>query len=226
MLLFKRRILRTFISIFMGIITHIEVEGVEKLRGIKGKAIVVSNHLGRLDAGFAFYLVKRDDLIIVVAKKYSDYPVYKWFVRQLDLLWLDRLGADIGTIKEILRRLNKDGILLIAPEGTRSPTEALMEGKPGVAYLAAKSGAYVVPTAIVGSEDRIVKASFKRLRRPKIIIRVGEPFIIPPLPRKDRDIFLKTQTDEIMTQIGALLPDSHHGYYAQHPRLDELKESG
>jgi len=224
MLLFKRRILRIFISIFMSLITDIEVDGAEKLRNIKGKAIVVSNHLGRLDAGFAFYLVKRDDLIIVIAEKYRDYPVYKWFVKQLDLLWIDRFGADIGAIKDILRRLAKDGILLIAPEGTRSTTEALMEGKPGVAYLASKSGAYVVPTAIVGSEDRLVKKSFKKLKRPHIKIIVGEPFIIPPLPRKDRDIFLKKQTDESMIQIGALLPETHHGHYPGHPRIVELKD--
>lgn len=226
MLLFKRRVLRALISFFISLITKIEVEGAEKLRAIEGKGIVVSNHLGRLDAGFAFYLVKRDDLIIVVAEKYRDYPIYRWFVKQLDLLWLDRFGADLGTLKEVLRRLAKDGILLIAPEGTRSTTEALIEGKPGVAYLASKSGAYVVPTAIIGSEDRLVKEAFRRLRRPKVRITVGEPFIIPPLPKKDRDTFLKQQTDEIMVQIGALLPKSHHGHYADHPKLAGLVESG
>ncbi len=219
MLTFKRYILRSVISFFMTLITNIEVDGIEKLRGIKGKAIAVSNHLGRLDAGFAFYLVKRDDMIITIAKKYQDYPVYRWFSEQLDLLWLDRGGSDLGTIREVLKRLANDGILLIAPEGTRSPTEALLEGKPGVAYLASKSSAYIVPTAILGSEDRLVKASFKRLKRPKIHIVVGEPFIIPALPKKDRANFLEEQTDVIMTHIAALLPESHHGFYAKHPRL-------
>ena len=224
MLQFKRKILRTIISLFMGIITNIKVDGVEKLRGIKGQAIAVSNHLGRLDAGFAFYLVKRDDMIITIAEKYRDYPVYRWFGDQLDLLWLDRFGADLGTIREVLKRLAKGGILLIAPEGTRSTTEALIKGKPGVAYMASKSGAYIIPTAILGSEDRLVKAAFKRLRRPKIQIIVGEPFTLPPLPKQDRSEFLEEQTDVIMAHIAMLLPESHHGHYAGHPKLIELLE--
>ena len=166
--------------------------------------------------------MERDDVIIVVAEKYRDHPIFRWLVRQLDMLWLDRFGADLGTLKEVLRRLAKGGVLLIAPEGTRSPTEALIEGKPGVAYIASKSGAHVVPAAIIGSEDRLVKAAFRRLRRPKVKVIVGDPFVIPPLPRADRDLFLQTQTDEIMAQIAALLPKSHRGVYAEHPRVAEL----
>jgi len=131
MLNLKRRFLRGLIAFVLGIMTSSTVDGLDKLRGIEGKAIVASNHLGRLDAGFAFRLVKRNDVIIVVAEKYRSYPIYRWFVRQLDLLWLERFESDLGTLREVLRRLANGGILLIAPEGTRSTTEALMEGEPG-----------------------------------------------------------------------------------------------
>ena len=226
MLSLKRKLLRGLIALVLGIMTHSSVDGLEKLRNVKGKAIVASNHLGRLDAGFAFRLVKRDDVIIVVAEKYRDYPIYRWFVKQLDMLWLERFESDLGTLREVLRRLAKGGMLLIAPEGTRSTTEALLEGKPGVAYLASKSGAQVIPVAITGSEDRLVKASFSRLRRPKVNIVVGEPFVIPPLPKKDRDLFLREQSDELMSQIAVLLPVGNRGFYKDHPRVRELLSSG
>ena len=222
MLSLKRKFLRGLIALVLGMMTRSKVDGLQKLRAVQGKAIVASNHLGRLDAGFAFRLVKRSDVIIVVAEKYRDYSIYRWFVKQLDLLWLERFESDFGTLREVIRRLTKGGILLVAPEGTRSTTEALIEGKPGVAYLASKSGAQVIPVAITGTEDRLVKASFAKLRRPKVKIIVGEPFIIPPLPKQDRDIFLRTQTDELMSRIAVLLPKSHRGVYVDHPRVLEL----
>lgn len=218
----KRRLIRWIIALLLHVVARIEVQGLERLRSIKGKAIVASNHLGRLDAGIALLLVPRDDVIIVVAEKYKQYAIFRWLVRHLDMLWLERFEADLGTLKEVLRRLDRGGILLIAPEGTRSHTEALIEGKPGVAYIAAKSGAEIVPAAVLGTEDRLVKRAFSQLRRPKIRIEVGESFSIPPLPRQNRDAFLRAQTDEIMSRIAVLLPESHRGVYEKHPRVSEL----
>jgi 1-acyl-sn-glycerol-3-phosphate acyltransferase len=112
--------------------------------------------------------------------------------------------------------------LVIAPEGTRSRVGSLIEGKPGVAYLAARSGFPIVPVAITGTEDKLVLSNLKRLRRSNITLTGGEPFIISPLPNKDRDAALKNATDEIMCRIAALLPERYRGVYAEHPRTREL----
>jgi 1-acyl-sn-glycerol-3-phosphate acyltransferase len=50
----------------------------------------------------------------------------------------------------------------------------------------------------------------------------GKPFIIPPLPKQDRDAALQHATDEIMCQIAALLPERYRGVYAGQPRVKEL----
>ncbi len=213
---FKRRILQAIVAFFMRTICRVEIHGLEKVRDIKGKAIFVSNHLGRLDAGLAFLILKREDIILVVAEKYRDYPIFRFLVKQLDLLWLERFGADLGTLKEVLRRLDRGGVLMIAPEGTRSTTEALLEGKPGATYLAAKSGAVVIPVGIAGSEDRIVMGELRKFRRPRIILNIGEAFRVPPLPKVDRDVFLRKQTDEIMVRIARLLPEKNRGFYTKH----------
>lgn len=218
----KRRLIRWMIVDLLTLLTRTEVENIEAIRAVEGKAIVAANHLGRLDAAFSFVLVRRDDLIMVVAEKYREWPFFAWIVKQLDLLWLERFEADLGTLKEVLRRLSAGGILLIAPEGTRSHTEALIEAKPGVAYLAAKSGAPLVPAAVYGTEDRLVVASFKKWKRPRVNIVVGEPYTLPPLPRENRDEFLREQTDEIMARIAALLPEKYRGVYLDHPRVAEL----
>jgi 1-acyl-sn-glycerol-3-phosphate acyltransferase len=220
---FKRRFIRGVIVLLLRIFTRTEITGIEKLRNITGKAIVVSNHLGRLDAAYAFVLIKRDDVILVVAEKYKEQAIFRWLVKHLDLLWLERFGADLGTMKETLRRLEKGGILLIAPEGTRSTTEALLEGKPGATYLASKSGATLIPAAVFGTEDRLVKEQIRNKRRPHIQIIIGEPFTVPALPRENRDEFLRQHTEEIMLRIAALLPEKYHGEYANHPRAAEFR---
>jgi 1-acyl-sn-glycerol-3-phosphate acyltransferase len=218
----KFHVVRTLIVIMLRLLTRTEVHGLEKLKGLKGKAIVASNHLGVLDAGYAFLLVNRTDLIMVVAEKYREHKIFAWLVKQLNLLWLERFEADFGTLKETLRRLGRGGILFIAPEGTRSKTEALLEGKPGVAYLAAKSGAPLIPVAVTGTEDRVVGEQLKNFRRPHVHILIGKPFTLPPLPKENRAEFLQQQTEEIMAQIAALLPEKYRGIYSESPRVKQL----
>lgn len=97
-----------------------------------------------------------------------------------------------------------------------------MKAHPGASFLAAKARVPILPVALIGTEDRLVKASLRKLRRPIVTIRVGKPFSLPPLNGGDRDAALERSTDEIMCQIGALLPPSYRGVYADYPRLLEL----
>jgi len=218
----KRRIIKAVIAFGVRLTTRVEVHGLERIKSQKEKAIVVVNHLGRLDAAMPFLLFPDQDFIIVVAEKYRQQPIFRFLVRELDLLWLDRFEADLGTLREVLRRLERGGILLIAPEGTRSQTEALLPGKPGATYIAAKSGSLIIPAGVTGTEDRLVAQSFKKFSRQQIKIVIGEPFKIPRLPKTGREEFLKIYTDEIMARIAVLLPEKYRGEYASHPRVKQL----
>jgi 1-acyl-sn-glycerol-3-phosphate acyltransferase len=186
--------------------------------------VMVSNHIGRLDALLVYHLSQRRDIIMVVAEKYRKIPLIPWFVKQLDGIWVDRFNADYSAVRETLNRLKKGGVLVLAPEGTRSPTGKLQKGWAGASYLAAKAEVLIVPVALMGSEDANVLANLRRLRRTEITARAGKPFRLPPLPKKDRDAALETYTDEIMCRIAALLPLEMRGEYADHPRLKELLE--
>jgi 1-acyl-sn-glycerol-3-phosphate acyltransferase len=184
--------------------------------------VMASNHIGRLDAALVYHFSQRQDIIMIVAEKYRNNWLLRWFVNQLDGIWVDRYNADFGAVRETLSRLKKGGVLVLAPEGTRSRTGKLQNARAGASYLAAKAEVPIVPVALVGSEDFNVVANLKRLRRTEITIRVGQPFRLPPLPKKDRDTALEAYTDEIMCQIAALLPPDRRGAYADHPRLKEL----
>jgi 1-acyl-sn-glycerol-3-phosphate acyltransferase len=142
----------------------------------------------------------------------------------MDAIWVDRFGADFRALREMLNRLQRGGVLAIAPEGTRSQNGALIEGRPGVSYLAAKAGVPILPVAATGTQDALVEEQLSRFRKTHITVRIGQPFILPPLQSQDRDAVLQGYTDEIMCRIAALLPPDYRGVYADHPRLKQLTE--
>jgi 1-acyl-sn-glycerol-3-phosphate acyltransferase len=87
-------------------------------------------------------------------------------------------------------------------------------------------GWQIVPVAISGSEDRLLFGNLKYFRRTPIILTAGKPFVLPPVPKQNREEVLQEYTDEIMCRIAVMLPERNRGYYAEHPRLRELLNGG
>ena len=215
---------RSIVRFVMGIIAEVEVVGEENLP--QGNVLVASNHLGRLDTAALLCVVDREDIIMAVAEKYKDHFLYGAIGRAVNAIWLNRFEADFAALREILLRMQKGGLMVIAPEGTRSKTESLQQGKMGAAFLASKSGYPVLPVALTGTEDRGVVENLKKFRRSKIKIVIGKPFTIEVPRGKGREEALRQVTDEIMCQIAAMLPEKYRGVYADNPRtLELLKKS-
>ena len=204
----------------MKLIADIEVNGIEKLP--EGNVIVAANHLGRLDTAALLCILDREDIIMPVAEKYRDHPLYGAIGRAANAVWLNRFEADYSAFRQILERMKQGGLLVIAPEGTRSKTEALQEAKMGVAFLASKSGYPILPVAVTGTEDRGILENLKRFRRSKITATAAELMYVDIPKGKGREEAMRQVTDEIMCQIAARLPESYRGVYADHPRLNEL----
>jgi 1-acyl-sn-glycerol-3-phosphate acyltransferase len=218
------KIARFLIRLLYRLLTRIQVIGEENIPPAGG-IVAVTNHIGRLDPGLVYCLVDRQDIIMLVAEKYRQVAIFRWLTAALDGVWVDRFGADLTALRTCLRRLKKGGALVIAPEGTRSPSGTLMKARSGAGYLAAKSGAPIVPAAIVGTEDATAKARLRSLRRVNVVVRFGPPFRIAASPGLDPAAQLAAYDDEIMCRIAALLPPERRGAYADHPRLSELLPS-
>ncbi|MBK7454889.1 MAG: 1-acyl-sn-glycerol-3-phosphate acyltransferase [Anaerolineales bacterium] len=206
----------------MNIIADVEVVGMDKLP--QGNVILAANHLGRLDTAVLIYALEREDLIMAVAEKYKDHPIFGAIGRSVNAIWLNRFEADFAALREILVRMQKGGLMVIAPEGTRSKTESLQEGKMGAAFLASKSGYPVLPIALTGTEDRGIITNLKRFRRSKIKAVAGDLFYIEIPKGKGREEAMRNATDEIMCQIAAKLPESYRGFYKNYPRVRELEQ--
>ena len=205
------------------VISRVNIVGQENLPKT-GPVIFTINHLGLLDPLLGYVAAGRTDVTGWVANKHTKNPVISYFVNSLGGIWIDRENVDMQALRKAIQAL-KDGRLFgLAPEGTRSPTAALIPAKEGASYLALSTGAPVVPGAITGTEK--VPKSWLRLTRPRIGICIGKPFHLNQDKSRDREQVMAQATDEIMCRIAALLPQNYRGAYADHPRLKQLLAEG
>jgi 1-acyl-sn-glycerol-3-phosphate acyltransferase len=214
-------VIRWLIRLLFNLIARVEVGGYEHLPK-DTSFVIATNHLGIVDVPIAFYALDRWDMFVVIGEKWRDVGLFRWVGKHFNFIFIDRFNPDIKALRTIISLMEKNNILVIAPEGTRSRTGALIEAKPGVSYLATKLKRPIVPVAITGTADQEILGNLKRLRRSHFTVKAGPVFTLPPLPRENRDEALKNYTDEIMCHIAALLPEKYRGVYADHPRLKEL----
>jgi 1-acyl-sn-glycerol-3-phosphate acyltransferase len=216
-----RNFLRWLLRAIVNLIATVEVRGYENVPE-SGAFVIATNHLGMLDAGMLFYALSRWDVFIPVAEKWEENGFLKWLGKYFNFIFIDRFNPDLKAMRRIIGLMEAGNILVIAPEGTRSRAGSMIEGKPGVSYLAAKLNRPIVPVGLAGTEDKVILDNIKHFRRSHIVVTAGKLFTLPPLPAKERDAALKQFTDEIMCQIAALVPEKYRGVYAGHPRLREL----
>lgn len=215
----KSHRLRSIIGFLMKQLTRTEFIGVENIPP-EGGVLIACNHMSRLDIPVLFITPNRPEITALVTTKYLKYPLLRWFIVTAEGIWLDRDTADFSAFRKAVEALKQGKALGIAPEGTRSQTAKLIEGKPGTALLALRTGVPIVPVAIVGTEDGMSK--LLRLKRPRITAEYGKPIIPPKLDRSNREGQLQNLTVEVMCRIAAMMPQKYHGFYADHPRLKEL----
>lgn len=215
----KRTRIQRLIQWLIKTLTNTQFMGAENLPP-EGGVIVATNHVSRLDIPVLFVNPVRPDITALVANKYLRYPLFRWITESAGGIWIDRSTADFAAFRKSMEVLRSGRALGIAPEGTRSTTHALIEGKSGTVLLAQRSGLPVVPVGIAGSDTATGK--MLTLHKPTITVAFGKPVILPPAPRENREPIMQQQTDEIMCHIAALLPESYRGVYANHPRTLEL----
>lgn len=218
-----RNFIRWLFRLLVNAVAHVDAKGYEHLPK-EGSFVIATNHLGILDAPIAFYALDYWDMFVLIGEKWEKVAFFRWLGKYFNFIFIDRFNPDIKTLRKVIALMEKDNILVIAPEGTRSRVGSLIAAKPGVSYLAAKLKRPIVPVAITGTEDKAFFGNLKKLRRAHITLTAGPAFTLPPLPREDRDEALKKYTDEIMCRIAALLPETYRGFYSEHPRLKEILE--
>ena len=196
-------------SLFLLLLDY-EVEGLENLPQ-EGPVITAQNHMVFVDTVFAAAFIDRE---IVGMSKVENYrnPFVALLFRLYGTFPVRRGEVDRTALRTSLRVLKEGKVLMAAPEGTRSKTNTLQEGKDGLSYIAIKAGAPVVPIAIWGQEK--FWQQIRKLRRTKVRMVVDKPFIFDPGEGKLTREQLSQMTHEMMYRLAALLPSEYRGHYS------------
>src|SRR5512138_3297455 len=179
-------IIRWLIRLLFNIIARVEVKGYENLPK-EGSFVIATNHLGIVDVPIAYYALDYWDMFVLIADKWQKVGLFRWVGKYFNFIFIDRYNADVKALRKVISLMEQDNILVIAPEGTRSRTGALIEARPGVSYLATKLDRPIVPVAITGTEDKTILDNIKKLHRSHFTVTAGPAFRLPQLSRENRD---------------------------------------
>ena len=215
----RRRILRWMIDrIAFRFLARLDsVEGVANLPAT-GPAIVMINHIAFVDPVIVLGVLPRNIVPLAKVEAYR-VPVFGLFPWLWEVIPVHRGEIDRKALRSAEEVLRAGEIVLVAPEGTRHPT--LQRGKEGIAFLAHRTGAPIVPVAVDGTEGFPSLPILPRWRRPGVRIRVGRPFrfrLQPEKPDRDR---LRQMTDQAMGVLAAMLPPARRGVYGDLDRLGQ-----
>jgi 1-acyl-sn-glycerol-3-phosphate acyltransferase len=119
---------------------------------------------------------------------------------------------DRQAIQSVMEVLRAGEIVLVAPEGTRG--QALKQGKEGIAYLASRSQAPIIPVAIEGTQNFPSFRGSGAWRGPGIRVTFGKPFRYLPSYKQANREQLRQMTDEAMYILASYLPENRRGFYA------------
>lgn len=138
-----------------------------------GGFLLLSNHQSFLDPPLCGMVVPRRINYLARETLFKN-PLFGFLIRSFDAIPIDREGLGIGGLKETLRRLKRGEIVLLFPEGTRSPDGEIQPLKPGFSALVDRGGVPIVPMAIDGAHEAFPRKA--KLPRPAVIhLVIGEP---------------------------------------------------
>jgi 1-acyl-sn-glycerol-3-phosphate acyltransferase len=207
----RRRVLRWLIH-NLAFRFLVKVEGAEGLENLpaQGGAIVMINHIAFVDPVVVMGLLPRNIVPMAKIEAYG-YPVFGLLPRIWEAIPVRRGEGDRAALRKATQVLGAGEVVLVAPEGTRSP--AMKRGKEGVAFLGWRSGSLIVPTSVEGTEG-FPSVSSGRWRQAGATVRLGRPFRFKASEVRPGREALRSMTDEAMYILAALLPERRRGVYS------------
>jgi 1-acyl-sn-glycerol-3-phosphate acyltransferase len=186
------------------------IEGLEHLPQT-GAAILMINHIAFVDPIVVLGNLPRNIVPLAKSEAYH-IPVLGIFPRLWNAIPVHRQELDRRALERALMVLKAGEVILIAPEATRRP--ALGQAREGIAYIAYKSGAPVIPVTIEGTRGYPTLVGPWNKHLGKAYFKLGRAFRYKQLNTRLPRERLRLMTDEAMYVLAALLPEPRRGYYA------------
>ncbi|MEO0817092.1 MAG: lysophospholipid acyltransferase family protein [Pseudomonadota bacterium] len=206
-----RAVLRGTTRALLAALSRMEVRGLEHLPG-EGPVILAPNHFTFVDPPVILAATPRMVEFVGGADRVNS-P--KWS-RMIPKMWgfipAYRGAFSRSTLRGALEILEQGGVMGIFPEGGNW-AGLLRPARPGMAYLAATSGARVVPVSIEGAEHVLTGT------RAPLKVTYHAPVSAPVITSRGRvrREALDAYGAEIMARIAEGLPDDLRGAHSACP---------
>lgn len=196
----------------------LDVTGLANLNSdLKRPYLFVCNHLSNADGLVLNKVLENENPIFLAGRKLEansfTHLGFK-LVRSIPIL---PNSPDKEAIKKVIRAVKDGNSILLFPEGTRSRTARMLEGKKGIVLFAKLTHAPIVPIGMWGTEkfmpvkEDMTKEAFHDA---VIHVNIGEAFILPD-KREDetKGSWEERCLNQVMMSIAALLPKEYRGFY-------------
>ncbi len=165
-----------------------------------GGYLLLSNHQSHLDPPLVGFVVPRRVNYVARDTLFKN-RFFAWLINSLDAIPIDREGLGLAGLKETMRRLKRGEIVLLFPEGTRTPDGELQPLRPGFSALVQRTGVPIVPVALDGAYQAWPrKAKFPRPGRVQIV--VGEPISVETAKSLDDRALVALVEERIRACLG------------------------
>ena len=165
-----------------------------------GPLVVVANHGSHLDPPLLGHALGRPVAFMAKAELFS-IPLLGRLIRACGAYPVKRGASDREAIRTATARLQEGWAIGVFLDGTRQENGRVNQPMPGAALLAARSGAALLPVAILNSH-RALGVGRSRPRLVRLEMRIGIPV---PAPSSRRKPELEATTRELQQRINALL---------------------
>jgi 1-acyl-sn-glycerol-3-phosphate acyltransferase len=171
-----------------------------------GPVIVAANHRSALDPFVLIATSPNRFLSFMIAREFAEIPLFGRLVRMIECVAVNRTGVDTASVKASLRHLSNGRCLGIFPEGRIRLEGELLKVHEGVALLALRGGATVVPAYITGLHpSRSIYRAF--FRRHQAVVRYGPPIDLARWRGREKDrAAYREAAEHIMEAINAMKP--------------------
>lgn len=182
-----------------------------------GPFIVAVNHMSTADTPLLLVAFPPIRWRFFAGEKWRSHWIIGPIMGWLGAIYINRAAVGRQALREAMAALEAGAVFGLAPEGSRSKGGEMRRAKLGAAYLASRTGVPILPVGLVNT-DRLF-ANAQRLRRTRLEVVIGRPFVLPDVGHRPDRQDLAAYTHLIMVRIAALLPEQYHGYYKDSPAL-------
>ena len=204
-----------WLRFWLFVLARVKVEGLENVPS-EGPLLVIANHASNVDGMLlmAYVVPGLGRPMRWLGKEEAlRWPVFGAIMKANGVFAVRREAGDLEAFKTAKKVLDDGHVLAIFPEGSRSSDGSLHDAKEGATVLAVRSGAPILPIALVATHRFWPRGRFFIPGR-RMTVRVGPAFHLEMAKGGDRTAAMKTATAELMGQIAALLPENQRGVYA------------